>query len=155
MRLAIYLNDHLAGATAGLELARRVHGSNADGDYGPALAEVTQEIAEDRESLLEIMRRLNIGRDPLKVTAAWIGEKLGRFKLNGQIAGYSPLSRLEELEFLSLGVEGKRALWSALREVYGERLADVELDPLIARADRQRAVLEELRLQASRAAFDT
>jgi hypothetical protein len=155
MRLAIYLNDHLAGATVGLELARRVHGSNSDNEYGPILGGVVAEIAEDRETLLEIMRRLGIGRDRLKVTAAWVGEKLARFKLNGQLVGYSPLSRLEELELVSLGVEGKLALWRALRHSHGERIADVELDPLIERAISQRETLEELRLRASRAAFAT
>lgn len=32
--LAIYLNDHLAGATAGLELARRARGRNAGTPLG-------------------------------------------------------------------------------------------------------------------------
>ena len=153
MNLAIYLNDHLAGATLGVELARRLHGSNSDNEYAPLLGGLAAEIAEDRATLIEIMERLGIGRDRLKVVAAWGAEKLGRFKLNGRLVGYSPLSRLEELEMLSLGVEGKLALWSVLRHVFGERLADVELDPLIERANGQRATLEELRHRASRAAL--
>ncbi len=32
-RLSIYLNDHLAGATVGVELARRAAGSNRPTDY--------------------------------------------------------------------------------------------------------------------------
>jgi hypothetical protein len=35
-------------------------------------------------------------------------------KLNGQLRGYSPLSRLDELELLQIGVAGKRRLWRAL-----------------------------------------
>ena len=38
---------------------------------------------------------------------AWSAEKFGRLKLNGQLSGYSPLSRLEELEILALVAEGK------------------------------------------------
>jgi len=38
--LGIYLNDHLAGATAGVELARRLRASNEDDpEFGPALAD--------------------------------------------------------------------------------------------------------------------
>ena len=110
-RLAIYLNDHLAGATVGLELARRSAGSNRGSPYGPFLDKLAGEIHEDRESLLEIMRSLQVGVDQVKVSAGWAAEKLGRLKLNGQLLGYSPLSRLVELEALTLGVTGKLGLW--------------------------------------------
>jgi len=49
--LATYLNDHLAGATVGVELARRVASSNRDTSYGATLAELAREIEEDRETL--------------------------------------------------------------------------------------------------------
>jgi hypothetical protein len=35
--LGIYLNDHLAGATIGLELSRRARGSNEGNEYGEVL----------------------------------------------------------------------------------------------------------------------
>lgn len=63
--LSIYLNDHLAGATVGRELARRMAGSNRDNDYGPFLAQLAREVDEDREALLELMRALEIGVDHL------------------------------------------------------------------------------------------
>jgi hypothetical protein len=44
-----------------------------------------------------------------KVGVAWIGEKIGRLKFNGRLLGRLPLSDLEELELLRLGVEGKLA----------------------------------------------
>ena len=34
---------------------------------------------------------------------------VGRFKLNGQLRGYSPLSRLVELEILMAGIDAKRS----------------------------------------------
>ena len=113
--LSIYLNDHLAGATAGTELARRVAGANEGTPLGDLLAELATEIAEDREALLKAMSKLGVGRDHIKVKGAWVGEKLGRLKLNGQITGYSPLSRLEELEGLHLGITGKLELWRMLK----------------------------------------
>jgi hypothetical protein len=150
-RLAIYLNDHLAGSTAGLELARRAAGENEGTPYGRVLTEVAAEIAEDRAALLDVMARLSVGRDRLKVAGAWGGEKLGRLKLNGSLLSYSPLSRLVEIEGLSLGVEGKLGLWQALKLTHGDdaRLRGVDLDALITRAKSQRRRLERQRRRAA------
>lgn len=153
--LEIYLNDHLAGATAVRELARRAAGSNRGSAYGPFLELLAAEIDEDRETLLTIMAALGAGTDRLKVTAAWGAEKLGRLKLNGRLLGYSPLSRVVELEGLALGVSGKLALWRALQElaVQEPRLEGFDLDALIARGERQRDELESHRLLAAAEAF--
>jgi hypothetical protein len=153
--LAIYLNDHLAGATAGRELARRSASSNAGTDYGPFLEDLAVEIDEDRDSLLELMRALGVGVDRLKVIAGWTAEKAGRLKLNGRLLGYSPLSRVVELEGLTLGVHGKLCMWRALAELApGEpRLPAGELKRLSARADRQLKGLQAQRLLAASQAF--
>ena len=60
--LSIYLNDHLMGATAGLELARRAYGSNRDNEFGSFLGPLAEEIAEDRETLVELMDRWRSAR---------------------------------------------------------------------------------------------
>jgi hypothetical protein len=155
MLLAIYLNDHLAGATAGRELGRRAAGSNRDSSHGPFLADLADQIDADRGSLMEIMRVLNVKVDRIKVLGGWGAEKLARLKLNGQLWGYSPLSRIVELEALSLGVRGKLALWRTLRELDLPELstAPVSLADLIARAEQQLAGLESHRLQAVAQAF--
>ena len=72
-------------------------------------------------------------------------------KLNGQLLGYSPLSRLVELEGLMLGVTGKLGLWTVLNENYGEdpRLAGIDFPDLIARAKEQRRLLEGMRRSAA------
>jgi len=97
-RLATYLNDHLGGATAGVELAKRSRGANKGTELGAFLAKLTEEIDDDRETLRSMMRTLAIGEDNLKKAAGWTIEKVGRLKPNGQLRGYSPLSRLIELE---------------------------------------------------------
>jgi len=72
--------------------------------------------------------------------------------LNGRVAGYSPLSRVLELEVLALGVEGKRALW---RIAAGDaRLDRVDLAALARRAERQRRLVERERLRACDIAFE-
>jgi hypothetical protein len=153
--IAIYLNDHLAGATAGAELARRALGANRGTAFEAPLERLATEIAEDREALLDVMTRLEVARDPVKVWAAWLAEKGGRLKLNGRVTGYSPLSRVLELELLGLGVEGKRALWRTLGDVAAgdARLEGVDLDALAKRAERQRRLVERERVRAAEVAF--
>ena len=149
--LGIYLNDHLAGATAGTELARRVAGSHHDRAEGSVLERFAVEVAQDRTSLLDIMAELGIPVRVYKVYAGWIGEKAGRLKPNGFLLGRSPLSDLEELEMMRLGVEGKAAGWRTLRALAetDRRLDPTRLDDLISRARRQAELLEELRLRAA------
>jgi hypothetical protein len=147
----VYLQDHLAGATVGLELARRAARSNEGSPLGDFLAGLAGEIEEDRNSLLALMRSLGVGVDRAKVAAGWTAEKLGRLKLNGRLIGYSPLSRLVELEGLLLGVRGKLAMWEALQAagVRAPAAAGVDLDALVRRAKQQVKALEERRRQVA------
>jgi hypothetical protein len=153
--LAIYLNDHLAGATGAVELARRARAANRGTAFEAPLERIAAELDEDRAALVDVMRRLGVTRDPVKEWAAWLAEKGGRLKLNGRLASYSPLSRVLELEVLALGVEGKRALWRALARVAADdaRLAGVDLAALGRRADAQRRLLDGERLRAAELAF--
>jgi hypothetical protein len=149
--LGIYLNDHLAGATAGTELAHRMARSHGDGQDGSTPRRLAAEVAQDRAALLDIMAALGIKVRRYKVGAAWIGEKAGRLKFNGRFFVRSPLSNLEELEMLRLGVEGKAAGWRTLRALAdtATRLDPARLDELISRARRQADLLEDLRVAAA------
>jgi hypothetical protein len=151
--LGTYLNDHLAGSMVGVELSRRARRSNEGTPLGRYLAELAEEIEEDRATLKAVMERLGVGQDRLKMSAGWLGEKAGRLKPNNRLFGYSPLSRLIELEGLTLGVEGKRGLWQVLRELQEPRLAEFDFDALLERARRQRDGLEGRRLAAALDAF--
>jgi hypothetical protein len=153
--LRIYVQDHFAGATAGLGLARRSAGSNKGTTYGDDLARIADEIAQDRQTLEAIIDELDIPRDQVKNALAWGAERAGRFKLNGQLTGYSPLSRLVELEGLITGISGKISLWRALLELVPQepRLDAERLQELIERGEEQRRTAEELRTRAVRDAF--
>jgi hypothetical protein len=153
--LTIYLNDHLAGATAGSELADRVASENEGTEFGKPLRELATEIAQDRAELLAIMEQLEIPVDHIKVAVGWTAEKLARLKPNGRVFGYSPLSRLLELEGLAGGIRAKRALWRALKVVApslpgidGERL-----DVLLERAARQLRAVDRLHARAAELAL--
>jgi hypothetical protein len=149
--LGVYLNDHLAGATAGSELAHRMARSYRGREESDPLSRLAVEIAQDRSALLAIMASLGVTVRAYKVGVAWIGEKVGRLKLNGRLLGRSPLSDLEELELLRLGVEGKAAGWRTLRALadIDTRLDVGRLDELISRARSQADQLEDLRTHAA------
>ena len=82
-------------------------------------------------------------------------ERVGRLKLNGRVRTYSPLSRFIELDFLAIGIDGKKLLWATLRDLadFRSRLPDVDFEHLIERAERQRAAIEPFRADAARAAL--
>lgn len=147
--LATYLNDHLAASTGAVELSRRSASSNRGNAYGDALEGLAAEIEEDRGALSSIMRRLDIREDRAKGALIWGVEKLGRLKPNGRLIEYSPLSRLEEVEILELGVHGKLLLWEALRCALPAVVSEHELERLIERAGSQRDRLEALRREAA------
>ncbi len=153
--LRIYLQDHLAGSTGGLELARRVRGANEGTPYGKPLAKLADDIEADRRSLEALMDELGFGADRAKNLAFWVGEKAGRLLPNGRLTGYSPLSRVIEIDGLIIGVNGKRSLWLTLLDVAG---SDPQLDAerlrrLVERAEQQLETLHELRARAGREAF--
>jgi hypothetical protein len=152
--LATYLNDHLLGATAGGELARRAARENEGSELGAFLTVLAADVDEDRETLKTIMGELGVKPDRAKVAAGWTAEKVGRLKPNAQLRGYSPLSPLVELEGLVIGVQGKLAMWRALAEVAEELGLDRErLEDLAARAERQQAELEGHRRDVARRAL--
>jgi hypothetical protein len=149
--LRIYLNDHLAGAEIAGRLAKRTLRQNPEGSLGEFLRVFVSELEEDRESLIRLMDLVDVPRDPLKSAGARAAEMLGRFKFNGHLLGYSPLSRLEELEFLSLGVEGKRLMWLLVEGLSAtdRRLQGFDFGTLVKRAEVQRDELERHRLGAA------
>jgi hypothetical protein len=153
--LEIYLADHLAASTAGVALARRTAQSNAGTALGDVLQRLSIEIEDDRRTLQAIVAELGFRESKAKDTLAWVGEKIARLKLNGQLRGYSPLSRILELEALSVGVAGKLAMWQSLESVpdLSEQLSGFDLDQLTERARRQQAEIEEQRTTAARETF--
>ncbi len=149
--LAIYLDDHLAAATGGLRLATRAR--DAQRDRSPelhrTLAEVADEIREDREQLRRILDMAGVTPSRVKQVAATAGEIGGRLKPNGSVLRRSPLSSLVELEGIAIALQGKRCGWAALEALGDERLASVDFADLIRRADAQYERIETTRRQVA------
>ncbi len=153
--LGIYLNDHLAGATGGLELVRRSAAAHRGSPAGTTLSRLAEEIEQDRDALREMMAALQVPVRHYKVYSAWAAEKVGRLKLNGHLLERSPLSSLIELEALRLGVEGKASLWRTMRTVAERepRLDGARIEGLLRRATEQADTLETLRVDTSAKLF--
>jgi hypothetical protein len=150
--LGIYLNDHLAGSVVGTRLVRRIAKHNEGNQYGSEATRLTGEIQEDKATLEALMDRLGVHKKKPRLAIAAVSETLGRLKPNGRLLGYSPLSRVIELEALMLGISGKLELWKSLK-VTGVRVDAIDVDELIQRAQEQRDRVRDLRLQAAREAF--
>lgn len=153
--LGIYLNDHLAGSTGGLELLGRLADAHRGTPDGAVLARLEGEVEADREALRAIMRGLGVRERRYKLVAVWAAEKAGRLKANGYLVRRSPLSGVLELEAMMLGVGGKAALWRVLLELAEQypRLDRARVADLLDRAERQSAELEALRAGHAAAAF--
>jgi hypothetical protein len=155
--LTAYLNDHLAGSAAGVELAEKLRDNNQGTELGRAMVALHHDISEDRDTLQSLLGQLELDRHAVKEAAGWMLEKVSRLRLNPALTGSAELTRLMETEALSLGIEGKLAMWLALKEAAATnpRLAGTDYDRLIERARSQRGALEPHRLAAAAAAFST
>ena len=150
--LSVYLNNHLTGATGGLDLFRRTASNHERTPHGKELGLLADEVEADREALRDLMRRLGVGENKPMAALGWLGEKAGRLKPNGYVVRRSPLADVIELEGLRIGVHGKLAGWQVLREVAAadSRISTEEIDVLVARAEDQSGRLERLHLEMAR-----
>ena len=149
--LSTYLNDHLAGSVGAIAMVERAIEENAGTLFGRRLEEILKEIRKDQAVVQDLIERVGSKENPLKKAGAWLTEKVGRVKLGGT-DDPGELARLEVLETLAMGIQGKRALWRALRVVVNKHpvLHDLDLDLLERRAVEQHDRVEEWRLEAAR-----
>ena len=149
--LSAYLNDHLAGSVGAIAMVERAIEETAGTLFGRRLEEILKEIRKDQVVVQDLIDRVGSKENPLKKAGAWLAEKAGRMKLGGTDEP-GELARLEVLETLAMGIQGKRALWRALRVVVNKHpvLHDLDLDLLERRAVEQHDRVEEWRLEAAR-----
>ena len=150
--IALYLNDHLGGSAAALQLLDSLRG-DADPELEKVLGTVQDEILEDREALLRVMRSLDVEPGRVKQVAGRIAGAALRLQASEAVTSSAELSRLLRLEALVLGISGKIAGWAALAASQDDRLEGVDIDNLIERARSQLTRVEPYRLRAAAAAL--
>ena len=153
--LGIYVNDHLAAATGGIELVSRMLSRHRGTPLEQKLEGLLDELREERGVLASSMQALELPVRQYKLVASWVGEKLARLKLNGHVLTRSPLSDLIEFEFIATAVLAKRCGFETLRVIAAadQRLDAERIDAMIAQADKQHDWLADARREMAARVF--
>lgn len=153
--LATYLNDHLAGSVAALELIDTLADHERGRPLEQKLRALRLEIEGDQTTLRQILARIDPDPHRLKQVAAWVSEKLSQAKLTLATHAHPALATVEGLEALGLGIQGKLGMWFVLADLVSRdaRLAGYDYQALEARANVQHAAVERERIEAARVAF--
>ena len=146
--LAIYLHDHLAGASYAVDLLDALRDHYKNKPLGQFAALLYEELTADQDVLHRIAEQIGPASDPLKDGAAWLSEKISRVKLSH--SDPSGLGTFEAIEFLALGIHGKLLLWRALADISlrQPQLTGIDFELLAARAQAQEQSVERYRLEA-------
>ena len=145
-----YLDDHLAGSATATQILEVLHEDTGLGAWSLALL---KEIEADGRVLTDVRLRIDRTPNPLKDAIGWFAGALGRVKLHQQVSG--AVGKLEALEALAVGIQGKLALWKALAVAADSRLSGIDFGPLRGRALAQYDEVEERRLEVARAVLGT
>jgi hypothetical protein len=148
-----YLNDHLAGSVAALELIAHCAHLYKGKRLGLFFTKMGAQIAKDQDTLRDLMSRLSIEESKVRQAGAWAGEKLGRALL--AIAGNEPggLGLLLALEGLIMGIAGKGLLWRTLSAANLPKLNDIDFEQLQRRAEEQIKRVQAEQLRSARRAL--
>lgn len=143
--LKTYLRDHMAGASAALELIHLMRGHSEIPALNRLLEALLQEVQEDEVTLRTIAHSVGADSSSIKESAAWLNAQFASVKVR---AGGTSFGAFEGLEFLALGILGKLQLWEALQRSpsFSDAPCKPDLASLIRRAEEQHRKVDELRL---------
>jgi hypothetical protein len=151
-RLHTYLNDHLAGSVAAIELLDDVIEHHSEDRFGKIFRDLRDEIAADQGMLRDLIRKLGAEESAVRKAGAWLAEKFSRVKV-GDVDDSADL--LQALEGLALGITGKKLLWRSLAMVASNfpALQGMDFGELKERARAQFERVETLRVEMARETF--
>jgi len=153
--LSSYLNDHLAGAVAALELVEHLARNYPDTTLESFFADLHADISADQDVLRDLLHTFEAKESTVRKAGAWLAEKVGRAKFGLNENDVSGTGLLEALEGLAMGITGKQLLWRALAaasEVLPQ-LRGLDYEQLEQRALEQRGRVDQKQLAAAREAF--
>jgi hypothetical protein len=148
-----YLNDHLAGSVAALELLAHWVNLHKGKPLGTFFTKLESEIRADQSTLRDLMHRLGVEESKMRQAGAWAAEKVGRarFVIAGGETG--DLGLVLTLEGLILGIRGKQLLWRAFDVANLPNVERFDFKELQRRAEKQIERTEAERIRAAREAF--
>jgi hypothetical protein len=154
-QLATYLNDHLAGSVAAVELLEHLIKTHEGSPLAEFFQRLRADVVADQEILRKLVKRFKADEGPIRKAGAWLVEKFSRarIRVSGEKAG--ELGLMQALEVLVLGVTGKQLLWRSLSATFSNSplLKGINLDELEQRAIEQIERVEAKRLEAAREVF--
>jgi hypothetical protein len=155
--LSDYLNDHLAGSIAALELLDRMVEACEGKPLERFLRQLREDIHQDQEKLRELIEKLSVSESTVRKAGAWIAEKLSRPKIDLGEGSKEEIGVFLALEALLLGITGKRSLWRALQTASRTvpALARLDYSGLEKRAIDQCEQVEARRLEIARVVFNS
>ena len=153
--LITYMNDHLSGSVAALELIDHQLKVESTEEARSFFTMLRAEITEDQRTLEHAIEQLGGKPSAARRAVGWLAEKVSRLKMGLDDAASGTIEHFQALEVLVLGIHGKRALWRALAAVTDRvpALAALDLAGLIKRADSQIERVESRRLASAREAL--
>lgn len=112
--LRIYLSERIAMLRAGRRLADRMGRAATEPGMGTLLAQASAALRDDERTFTSFLRQVGAAPPRLRIAAAVAGERLGVLKLNGRLAGRSPLSDLQELDAALALLDLTAGAWAAI-----------------------------------------
>jgi hypothetical protein len=142
--LVSYLRDHLSGADSAIQVVEHLCRTHASAEDRRLFERLAREFRDDRAVVRELVEQL--GASPHSLKRA-IGAASGNVLASMSGGRPGDLSLWRTLEALAIGVQGKRCLWTALRNIH---VAPWALTPghfahLEAKAINQFEAIEERR----------
>ncbi|WP_372719049.1 hypothetical protein [Novipirellula sp.] len=150
--LTTYLNDHHAGAIAATDVIDRLIDENRGEPLGDFAITLLSEIEQDKAELEELIKQYDAMPGVVKQAVTWAGAKMTVPKFGRAMAG--DFGNFQALEFLSLGILGKRALWRMLQTLSDPELLSLDYGRLIERADSQFQQVEQWRIRTGSMAIN-
>ena len=148
--LSIYLNDHLAGSVAAIDLLDHLIADDPEPALERELVDLQSRLQLEQRTLRTVIEAIG-SESKLGQAMAWVGEKVARLKVGYGAADASTLRRFEALETLALGFCGRRLLWHTLAYLCEHDALHSELNfrELEKNAGHDAEKLEVLRLDAA------
>ncbi|MBV09106.1 hypothetical protein [Rubinisphaera sp.] len=156
--MRIYLDDHLSVIVGEMELIERCYNSNRHSELGFFLKQLQSDLRVQKETVEKVFHCLDFEtsiQGQLKQGAAWLAEKIGRFKLNDSLLEYSDLSRVVELVALLAVTQERIALWVTLNSLSNTdlRFKDFEFSLILSQSELQLEELKTYHCSAIKKAF--
>jgi hypothetical protein len=153
--LITYLNDHLAGSVAALELLDHLIETYQGKPLERFFKDLRSDIDADQGELQDLIERLGEKESLVRKAGLWVAEKLSRTKIRLSDSEENRMGLFHALEGLVLGITGKRSLWTALAAAADTmpELRELDYVRLEKRAAEQSDRVDAKRLEIARKIF--